>query len=387
MLAYILRRLLLLPLILLGVTLLVFLMLQLLNPYQRLSLYVQESSLQRYTPKQLEELVHHYGLDDPIFLPFTFKRIEIPLGFATLAFGDPECPGICSCECTPQYLRWLGNVLRGNLGWSETDKMPVSKALLSRIPATAELAVLAIVPLVVVGVLLGILASVYHNRALDHLTRFMSITGYAFPTFVFGLLVLMVFYGKLGWFPPGRLSGWASCVVNNDPYCLAAGATPFVRYTGFNTIDALLNLRFDIFGDALRHLFLPVLTLSYVSWALIVRITRSSMLETLRQDYVTAARAKGQRESVVITKHAARNALIPVATISGLVFAGWLGGVVITETIFDYRGLGKFVADAANSLDIPSVLGFTLFATTLLVVMNLIVDLLYALIDPRVRLE
>jgi peptide/nickel transport system permease protein len=387
MLAYIVRRLLLLPLILLGVTLLIFVMLQLLSPYQRLSLYVEETSLHRYGPEQLRRLIELHGLDDPIFFPFVVGRVEIPLGFTTLAFGDPNCRGICPCECTPQYLRWLGNVLRGNLGWSETDKMPVSRALLSRIPATAELALLAILPLVIVGISLGVLASVYHNRPLDHLTRFLSITGYAFPTFVFGLLVLMVFYGELGWFPPGRLSNWANCVVNNDPYCAAAGASPFIRHTGFNTIDALLNGRLDIFVDALRHLVLPVLTLSYVSWALIVRITRSSMLETLRQEYVMVARAKGQREPVVIAKHAARNALIPVATISGLVFAGWLGGVVITETIFNYRGLGKFVADAAVALDIPSVLGFTFFATTLLVVMNLIVDLLYAFIDPRVRLE
>ncbi len=378
MLAYIVRRLLLLPFILLGVTLLIFLMLQLLNPYQRLSLYVQESSLQRYTPNQLEKLIEHYGLNDPIFLPFTFPQMEIPLGVTALKLGDPSCDGgLCSCECTPQYFLWLGNVLRGNLGWSETDKMPVSQALLSRIPATAELAVLAILPLVLIGISLGILASVYHNRSLDHLTRFLSILGYAFPTFVFGLLVLMLFYGKLGWFPPGRLSEWANQIVNS---------AEFMRYTGMNSFDALLNGRFDIFLDALRHLILPVLTLSYVSWALIVRITRSSMLETLRQEYVVVARAKGQREWIVIVKHAARNALIPVITISGLVFAGWLGGVVITETIFNYRGLGKFVAVAAAALDVSSVLGFTLFAASLLVVMNLVVDLLYAFIDPRVRL-
>ncbi len=345
MLAYIVRRLLLLPLILLGVTLLIFALLQLLSPYQRLSLYVQEGSLQRYTPEQLERLIELHGLRDPIWV---------------------------------QYARWLGNVVRGDLGWSETDSRPVAEALLSRLPATAELALLAILPLVLVGISLGILAAVHHNRALDHLTRVFSILGYAFPTFVFGLLGLMIFYGKLGWFPPGRLSEWANQVVHSPE---------FVRYTGLNTLDALLNGRLDVFLDALRHLALPVLTLSYVSWALIVRITRSSMLEALRQEYVTVARAKGQREVRVVLKHAARNALIPVVTISGLVFAGWLSGVVITETIFNYRGLGQFVADAAIALDIPSVLGFALFAATVLVVMNLLVDVLYALIDPRVRLE
>ncbi|MBI1730147.1 ABC transporter permease [Candidatus Acetothermia bacterium] len=372
--SFILRRLLLLPLIAFGVTLLIFSMLQLLTPYQRLSLYVKDSAIQRYTPEQLDQLITLHGLDKPVFLPFQF--------------GGKDCSGICYCSCTPQYLSWLGNIfLHGNLGWSETDKMPVSKALLSRIPATAELAILAILPLIVVGISMGIVASVNHNKPIDHVTRLLSITGYAFPTFVFGLLVLLIFYGELGWFPPGRLSNWASCVVNNDSFCDASHVASYVNYTGLNILDTLLNGRFDIFLDSLRHLILPVVTLSYVSWALIVRITRSSMLETLRQDYVTVARAKGQREDVVIRRHAARNALIPVATISGLVFAGWLGGVVITETIFNYRGLGKFAADAAISLDIPSVLGFTLLATSLLVIMNLIVDLLYAVIDPRVRMD
>ncbi|MDW8328978.1 MAG: ABC transporter permease [Candidatus Bipolaricaulota bacterium] len=379
MLAYIARRLLLLPVIVLGVTVLIFLMLQLLSPYARLALYIQDPA-QLKDPTQLERLIELHGLNDPVLLPFTHRPIEIPLGFTTLKIpGDPDCGSICYCHCRPQYFRWLGEVFRGNLGWSETDKMPVLNALVSRFPATLELAIFAILPLVLIGVLLGVLAAVYHNRPLDHVTRILSIMGYAFPTFVFGLLMLMLFYGKLGWFAPERLSQWASDIVQNPKL--------FTRFTGLNTLDALLNGRWDIFLDALSHIVLPVLTLSYVSWALIVRITRSSMLETLRQEYVTVARAKGQRELIVILKHACRNALIPVATISGLSFVGLLNGVVITETIFNYRGLGKFAADAAYNLDIPSVLGFTLFSTTVLVVMNLLVDLLYAWIDPRVRLE
>lgn len=349
-------------------------MLQLLTPFQRLSLYVDETALQRYSPADLEDLVRQYGLDDPVFLPFHF--------------GGENCEGICYCECTPQYVQWLNNVfLHGNLGWSETDKKPVAEALLARIPATAELAILAILPLIVAGIAMGILASVNHNNIIDHATRFFAIMGYAFPVFVFGLVVLMIFYGELGWFPPGRLSGDFSCVVNNDQACRAAGLVPYQNYTGLNIIDSILNGRFDILVDSLRHLILPALTLSYVSGALIVRITRTKMLDTLRQDYITVAKAKGQKYSKVILKHAARNALIPVITISGLVFAGWLGGVVITETIFNYRGLGKFAGDAALSLDIPSVLGFTLLATSVLVIVNLIVDVLYAVIDPRVRLE
>ena len=336
-------------------------------------MYISSEQNINYTPDQFRELIERYGLNDPVFLPFKVNT--------------EGCAGVCYCDCTPQYFRWLGGVLQGNLGWSETDGMPVTQALLQRFPATMELAIFAIIPLILFGISFGVIAAVNHNQLFDHVTRVMSISGFAFPVFVFGLLMLMLFYGILELFPPDRLSRWAECVVNNDSFCEAARALPFTRFTGLNTMDALLNGRFDIFRDSVSHLVLPVITLSYVSTALIMRITRSSMLETLRQDFVTVARAKGQKENVVITRHATRNALIPVATISGLVFAGWMGGVVITETIFNYKGLGKFVADAAISLDIPSVLGFTLFATSFLVIMNLIVDLMYAFIDPRVRLE
>jgi peptide/nickel transport system permease protein len=153
------------------------------------------------------------------------------------------------------------------------------------------------------------------------------------------------------------------------------------------TIDAILNGRPDVLADALRHLVMPVLTLAYIQWALLLRVTRSSMLETLRQEYVITARSKGLPERAVIYKHAARNAMIPVATMGGLLLIGLLNGVVITETVFNYPGMGRWAATAASQLDILSVLGFTLFNCTLLVLGNLFVDILYALIDPRIRLE
>ena len=371
--SFIVRRLILLPLILLGVTMLIFFMVTFLSPTQRLSMYISAEQNINYTDEEFEQKIEEHGLNNPVFLPFEVRT--------------ESCAGVCYCDCTPQYIRWLGGVLQGNLGWSETDGMPVMQALIGRFPATMELAIFAIIPLIMFGITFGVIAAVNHNQIFDHVTRVMSISGFAFPVFVFGLLMLMVFYGIWEIFPPDRLSRWADCVVNNDSFCEAARAIEFTRFTGLNTMDALLNGRIDIFLDSISHLVLPVITLSYVSTALIMRITRSSMLETLRQDFVTVARAKGQKENVVVTRHATRNALIPVATISGLVFAGWMGGVVITETIFNYKGLGKFVADAAISLDIASVLGFTLFATSFLVVMNLIVDLLYAFLDPRVRLE
>ncbi len=229
-----------------------------------------------------------------------------------------------------------------------------------------------------IGIYLGILAAVNHNKLIDQIARVFSIVGYSFPTFVFGLLVLMLFYAQLRWFPAGRLSDWANAILYTPAYH---------NYTGLVTIDALLNGRLDIFLDALRHLVLPVVTLSYVSWAVFLRITRSSMLETLHQDYVTTARAKGLAEKNVINKHARPNALIPVTTLAGLQVAGLLGGVVITETIFNYPGIGSAAAAAAAQLDVVTVLGLTLLTGMILIVANLIVDILYTFLDPRVRLS
>jgi peptide/nickel transport system permease protein len=164
-------------------------------------------------------------------------------------------------------------------------------------------------------------------------------------------------------------------------------APGFTRYTLMNSIDALLNLRFDIFFDALRHLVLPVMTLAYLNWAYLLRVTRSSMLDTLRQDYMTTARAKGLAEGVVVRKHAVPNALIPVITVGGLTLVGLLNGVVITETVFDWPGMGSFMAQAASSLDVVSVLGVTLLSSFILVFGNLVVDVLYGVVDPRIRLQ
>jgi peptide/nickel transport system permease protein len=204
-----------------------------------------------------------------------------------------------------------------------------------------------------------------------------SIVGYSFPTFVFGLLLMMIFYAQLHWFPTGRVSDWANAVIHSPGYH---------NYTGMVTVDAVLNLRFDILLDGWRHLVLPVITLSFVSWAVFLRITRSSMLETLRQEYVTTARAKGLRENDVVNKHARPNALIPVVTYAGLTVAGLLGGVVFTETIFNFPGIGSAAASAAAQLDVVTVLALTLLTGLILILANLVVDVLYAVLDPRVRL-
>jgi peptide/nickel transport system permease protein len=208
--------------------------------------------------------------------------------------------------------------------------------------------------------------------------RVFSIIGWSIPTFVFALIVLMFFYARFQWFPPERLSEWALRIVQSDD---------FTRYTQMNSVDALLNLRFDIFLDSLRHLVLPVITLAYLGWAQILRVTRSSMLDTTKQDYITTARSKGLSERDVINKHAVPNALIPVVTIGGLMLIGLFNGVVITETVFSYPGMGSFLAEAALSLDVISVLGVALFSSIILVGGNLVVDVLYGVIDPRIRLQ
>ncbi len=342
MVAYVVRRLLILPIIIFGVTILIFGMISFLAPGQRASLYIAA------IPKgagEIDEIIEKYGLDDPIH---------------------------------EQYFRWLNGVLHGDLGFSRTGKAPVLDTIKRYIPASFELAMWSAIPLLWIGIQLGVISALHHNRLIDQVMRVFAIIGWSFPTFVFGLLVLMIFYAKLQWFPAGRLSEWAGQVV------LSA---EFTRYTGMNTVDALLNLRLDIFWDAIRHLVLPVITLSYVQWALILRVTRSSMLEVLRADYVTTARSKGLAESKVIDKHAKPNALIPVATVGGLVMIWMMSGVVITETVFNYRGLGWWVARSAGQLDVISVLGFSLFYAVLVVCGNLVVDVLYAYLDPRVRLE
>jgi peptide/nickel transport system permease protein len=188
----------------------------------------------------------------------------------------------------------------------------------------------------------------------------------------------MLFYANVQWFPPGKASDWVNQVIYSPD---------FHRYTNLLSFDALLNGRFDIFLDALRHMFMPILTLSYISWATFVRVTRSSMLETLRMEYVTTARAKGLPERDVIFKHAQPNAMIPVVTLAGFSVITLLGGVVITETVFNYPGIGQAAADAAAQLDVITVLGFALFNGFILIVANLVVDVLYAVVDPRVRLS
>ena len=351
---YIIRRLLLVPLLLFGVTVIIFGVLQFLEPVERSALYVRDFPK---NDKQIEGIIRKYGLDKPIYEQYWRWLV----GVKDPASGERE-----------------GGVIYGDFGYSRTASQPVVDIIKNRFPNTVDLAIWAVVPMLSVGIWLGVQAAVHQNGWVDQLARIFSIVGTSFPTFVFGLLVLMLFYANLGWFPPGKMSDWVSQLIYSGG---------FHQYTKLLTFDALLNGRLDVFWDALRHMILPILTLSYINWATFVRVTRSSMLETLRMDYVTTARAKGLKESVVINKHARPNAMISIVTLAGFSVVSLLGGVVITETVFNYPGIGKAAADAAGQLDVVTVLGFAIFNGLILIVANLVVDVMYGLIDPRVRLS
>ncbi|MBP9040881.1 MAG: ABC transporter permease [Anaerolineaceae bacterium] len=351
---YIIRRLLLVPVLLFGVTVIIFAMLQFLEPVERSALYVKDFPKNE---KQIEGIIKKYGLDQPIY---------------------------------EQYYRWLvghvdpatgvrtGGIIYGDFGYSRTGSQPVIDMIKNRFPNTVDLAIWTVFPMLSVGIWLGVKAAVHQNGFIDQAARIFSIVGTSFPTFVFGLLVLILFYAKLGWFPPGKMSDWVSQLIFSGQ---------LKQYTHLLTIDALLNGRFDVFWDAIRHMILPILTLSYINWATFVRVTRSSMLETLRMEYVITARAKGLSEKTVINKHARPNAMLTIVTLAGMQVVGLLGGVVITETVFNYPGIGQAAANAAQQLDVVTVLGFAVFNGFILIVANLIVDILYGVIDPRVRLD
>jgi peptide/nickel transport system permease protein len=244
--------------------------------------------------------------------------------------------------------------------------------------------VLFAAPLIVfIGIYLGVQSAIHRNGLIDHTCRVVSIAGWSLPSFWLGLLLLAIFAGQLRWFPAG--GALAQNTINFIKDGVAHGT--FTRFTGIDIFDGLLNMQPWVTVDALRHIVLPVIVIITIDIALLIRVMRSSMLEALNKAYITTAKAKGLSMNRVIYKHARRNALIPVATLSGLMVAGLLSGLVITETVFAFGGLGSWAASAAVQTDIPGVLGYAILSAVLFVLANLIVDIMYAYIDPRIRLE
>jgi ABC-type dipeptide/oligopeptide/nickel transport system permease component len=350
---YIIRRIMVLPVTLLGMTVLIFLILQILGPETRAAYFLKDIPKSKQV---LEAIIIQYGLRDPI-----------PMQYWNWMVGKTD----------PVTGEVAGGIIRGNLGYSRYGKVPVANLIRARFPATLELTLFSLLPTLFIGIWLGTLAAVQHNRWSDHLVRVLSILAYSLPAFLLGILLLNYFYGELGWFPAGRFTGWVKVEILDGSFSMP---------TGLLTVDAVLAGRWDILWDAVRHLILPSITLSLLTLAAILRITRSSLLDTLRQDYISTARAKGVRERDVIRGHALPNAILPVITFGGILLAGSLGGVVIVETIFDFPGIGLAASTSASQLDPIPVLSLTMLAGLILILVNLTVDILYAVLDPRIHL-
>jgi peptide/nickel transport system permease protein len=288
--------------------------------------------------EQIQAFRHAYGLDRPV----------------------PE-----------QYVIYVKGLLTGDLGISIATRRPVAQDLRQFFPATLELSLAALVIAVILGIPAGIWSAIYRNRLPDHLVRVFSLVGGSLPIFWLGLLAIGLFYSQLGWLPAGG---------RIDNFIL-----PPQTITGLYTIDSFLTGNMPAFRSSVQHLLLPAFVLGYFSTAVIARMMRSSMLEILNQDYLRTARAKGLKERVVILRHGFRNALIPTLTIIGITFGSLLSGAVLTETIFSWPGLGGYATQAAIGLDFPAVMGVTLLAAIIYPLANLIVDLSYVWLDPRLR--
>jgi len=269
-----------------------------------------------------------------------------------------------------RYGIFLNGLLHGNLGNSIASRRPVLDDIVDYAPATIELGTIAFALALAVGLPLGVLAAVRRDSWIDHLARVLSLVGVSAPTFWLAFIMLAIFYGALDWAPgPGRLD---------------AIAFPPPRVTGFLLIDTLLAGDWDTFHDAVAHLVLPSIVLASGTLGLITRTTRAAMLEALSQDYVRVAHAKGLREWMVVLGHALPNALLPVVTLGGLAYANLLSGAVLTETVFSWPGLGRYTFQSAVSLDFPAITGITTIVAVVFVLVNFMVDMSYALLDPRV---
>ncbi len=270
-----------------------------------------------------------------------------------------------------QYFRYMKGLARGDLGESIRNRRPVSQDLKAFFPATLELTLASMALCLALGLPLGVLAAVRRNKLADHLTRVFSVIGVSTPVFWLGLMLLLFFYRYLDILPgSGRIGVYFS-------------APPTV--TGLYLIDSLLHGDLDLFRDAARHMVLPAFCLSYVYLAIITRIVRSSLIDSLEQDYIVTARANGLAEWRVVGQHAFKNSLIPTITIVGLSIGELLGGAILTETIFNWPGMGKYVVDSANYLDYPAIMAVALVSSLAYVFINLLVDVLYALANPQIR--
>jgi peptide/nickel transport system permease protein len=331
---FLLRRLALTIPILLGVSLLVFLMLHTAGGDP-----AQTMLGTRANAESLAELRHELGLDRPLLV---------------------------------QYLDFLSGAVRGDFGRSYRSNTPVVAEIANRFPATIELAVAAMALAVITGVVFGTLAAVRRHSLLDYVSSTVVLFGVSIPTFWLGIILIIIFGLWLRWLP---ISGRVNPRLGADP------SAPFL------TLSALLQGNWTVAKDAFLHLILPAVTLAAWPAAIVARMTRASLIEALGQDYVRTARAKGLQDRLIVVRHAAQNAVLPVLTVVGLEFGTLLGGAVITETIFSWPGLGQLTVNAIGARDYQMVQGVVVLLAAVFVLLNLLVDVLYAVLDPRIRYE
>lgn len=268
-----------------------------------------------------------------------------------------------------RYWTFLDRLAHGDLGMSISTFRPVMDDIRQYAPATLELATVAFLLSLFIGIPLGIAAGVWRDSWIDHLARFVSLLGVSAPTFWLAFIALSVFYGGLQIAPgPGRLD---------------VSSIPPLAVTGMYTIDAALVGDWAVFRDALAHLVLPSIVLAAATMGLITRTTRSSMLDSLTQDYIRVARSKGLSETRIVLRHALPNALLPIVTLAGIAYAILLTGAVMTETIFSWPGLGRYTFRSAVTLDVPAIMGITLIVAVVYLVINFLTDLSYLVLDPR----
>jgi peptide/nickel transport system permease protein len=336
LLRFVLRRIAALVLLSLGITFVAFVLTEIVPSNAAATALGEQAA---GDPAAVAAFNHHYGLDRPF-----------PV----------------------RYAIYLDHVIHGDLGQSSLTHNAVSHDLGQFIPATAELALYSIVVAAIVGITFGVLAALRRNRPADHLLRVTSLAGISMPTFWIALIALYVGFYRLGWFPGAE---------RLDP-----GTLPPPSVTGLYTIDALIAGKWSLFVQALHHLILPALVLAAFNVSLLTRFTRSAVLEVVGNDYVRAARAKGMPERIVVVRYVLRAALPSVVTVLGLVFANVLTGAVLIEKIFSWPGIGQYAYQAAVNLDVPAIAGVSLFVAAVYITVNFIVDILYGVIDPRIRI-
>jgi peptide/nickel transport system permease protein len=329
---YIIKRLIMLVPVILGVSIMVFVVMHVFASDPTSIILGQHA-----TTEQVERLREQLGLNQPLYV---------------------------------QYFNFLKGILHGDLGSSLITNTSVTSEIGSRFPATLELALISIILASVFGILIGVISAVKQNTIIDYVSTVVSLLGVSMPIFWLGLMLIILFSVKLGLVPPaGRIQ------IGLEPQ----------HITGLYILDSLISGNMEALKSSLSHIILPSVALASYSTAIIARMTRSTMLEVIRQDYVRTARAKGIFERVIILSHALRNALIPIVTVIGLQLGSLLGGAVLTETVFAWPGVGSYTIDAILKSDYPVVQGAVMMLAIIFVVVNLIVDLLYAQLDPRIK--